>query len=166
MLKEREEALQRLDVALSKHQEIRQNLTEALNFYREFANLLDQLRATVREVSRRFPRPLANVVLADNSFTFMRIKWVHARRSEAQGLLNALNMESMSVQDHESDRTTPTLKSPNPPARQIQSQQQQQAPQPTPSKTKEPTRPAQPTPRTLRAQQPGQWTPGMEIKFG
>ena len=70
MLKEREEALQRLDVALSKHQEIRQNLTEALNFYREFANLLDQLRATVREVSRSF-RPLcAGVPPTDTDFAF------------------------------------------------------------------------------------------------
>lgn len=49
--KQREQVLQRLDVALSKHQEILVNLSEALQFYQDFAKLLDQLRATVREVS-------------------------------------------------------------------------------------------------------------------
>lgn len=48
--KQREEALQRLDTAFAKHAEISVNLSEALQFYQEFAKLLDQLRGTVREV--------------------------------------------------------------------------------------------------------------------
>ena len=54
ILKEREESFQKFDVALSKHQEIAVNLTEALRFYQDCARLLDQLRNTVKEVLRSF----------------------------------------------------------------------------------------------------------------
>lgn len=48
--RQREEVLQRFEIAFSKHQEIALNLREALQFYQDFAKLLDQLRNTVREV--------------------------------------------------------------------------------------------------------------------
>lgn len=51
MQRQREEVLQRFENAFSKQQEIAQNLSEALQFYQDFAKLLDQLRNTVREVS-------------------------------------------------------------------------------------------------------------------
>jgi hypothetical protein len=35
---------------MSKHSELLNNLAEALQFYQDFAKLLDQLRDTVREV--------------------------------------------------------------------------------------------------------------------
>jgi hypothetical protein len=48
--RQREEVLQRFEIAFSKQQEIALNLSEALQFYQDFAKLLDQLRNTVREV--------------------------------------------------------------------------------------------------------------------
>lgn len=124
ILQEREEALQRLDIAMSKHSEILNNLSEALQFYQDFAKLLDQLRDTVRE-------------------------WVHARRTEAQGLVNALNMESMTIQ--ETSQSPPRTAASPRPARPVTGGQ---------------AAPGQGTPRVARAQQPGKWQPGMPINFG
>lgn len=123
VLKEREEALQRLDIAMAKHSEILNNLSEALQFYQDFAKLLDQLRDTVRE-------------------------WVSARRAEAQGLVNALNMEAMSIQE---TSQSPLQAVPNSPGSSRVSGPQSSGPG---------------TPRSARAQQPGRWQPGMPINFG
>ena len=48
--KERERVLQQYDNAIVKYHELSANLTEALQFYQNFAKLLDQLRQNVKEV--------------------------------------------------------------------------------------------------------------------
>lgn len=68
-------------------------------------------------------------------------------------MLNAINMDSMSI--HESAATSPEpSNAPDvpPTARSANGTHRTVA--------------APPTPGTIRAQQPGQWQPGMPIKFG
>ena len=55
--------MQRLDIAMSKHSEVLNNLAEALQFYQDFAKLLDQLRDTVREVRKT----MLNLYLVDTA---------------------------------------------------------------------------------------------------
>ncbi|THH30031.1 hypothetical protein EUX98_g4157 [Antrodiella citrinella] len=78
-VKEREHALQSLDLAYHKYKEITRNLDEGLKFYNDFANILTQFRESCKE-------------------------WVHMRRMEAHGL--AQSMQQMSLKEA-SPPTTP-----------------------------------------------------------
>ena len=70
VLRDREEALQKLDLAIAKHQEIAVNISEALHFYKDFATLLDQLRGTVREVrSLSLPADNAPLIISCSGYT-------------------------------------------------------------------------------------------------
>lgn len=74
-------------------------------------------------------------------------------------MITNLNMEDMSIQQ---GRQTGVA------AEAVQEDDNRPPPTPPPASTSQTSaQSANPgTPRTLRAQQPGQWQPGMPIKFG
>ncbi|KZT07808.1 BRO1-domain-containing protein [Laetiporus sulphureus 93-53] len=79
-VKEREHALQSLDLAYHKYKEIRRNLDEGLKFYSEFSNVLSQFRETCKD-------------------------WVIMRRNEMNDLVRAV--ESLSMRQVPSAPATP-----------------------------------------------------------
>lgn len=201
ILKEREVALQRLDLAIDKQREIAINLSEALSFYQEFAGLLDQLRSTVKEVSVMIAVPdLSQITVLICQFNRVNEQWVMARRQEAQNMLNTMQMEDLSLRQSQQSPTQGHLQSERGRATvsedidevdrllqaadeeeedlapiNAQSARQQPkspatpsagTPRRAPQQPQEQQRGSHPTPRTIRAQQPGQWKVGDPIKFG